>query len=196
MEIKAIVISSPNYKYLLRGFYHLWHKYCDIPISKEIITSEPRDNWCKDVLEGIKDLDCTDILVALEDYYLQKPYDKEQFAYLINQKYDKIDLQGQVNYFEHYGEGGHVVASNSACYRRSLQMSIWKKEYLIQCLKDATNPWSFELTPKSNDNKKIIGLAHNTFFYSNIMLKGSMMNYELDHLNKEDRIVINDLLKK
>ena len=184
MKLHTLVISSPDYKYLLSGFFHQWNKYCcDIPIIDTCITE--KENWCKSVYKHIQYIDCSHILLSLEDYYLTGPYNKNNYNYLISNHADKYDLVAQVAYWKHYNELDYLVADNNAQYRRSLQLSIWTKDYLMYSLLGVRTPWEFELA-HSNDDRKIIGMENHIFTYANLMLKGKLMDYEVNKLSKRD----------
>lgn len=183
-KLHTLVITSPNYKYLLNGFFKQWNKYCDIPIVDTCITE--KENWGKSVYNHIKNIECSHLLISLEDYYLIAPYNKNMYNYLLQNEADKYDLVAQVNYWKHYNELNYLVADSSAMYRRSLQLSIWSKDYILHCLEGIRTPWEFELN-NSYDGRKVIGLENHIFQYANLILKGEMMNYELDKLSTEDR---------
>jgi len=184
----SVCVSSKKYEDLIPGFLFLWNLYADLPIR--IVMTGERNQWCSDLFSFLQTLNDDSILVLLEDYWLRAPTDYGHLQRLQNEVEHgahKADLQGQVSFWPHDIEpNGMLLAKPSAQYRTSLQASIWQRDYLLRKLRNGTDPWSFELQDCAWDGARIVGMNTPTLFYTNIMFKGAVADYEVNQIKEDD----------
>ena len=185
----CLCVTSKNYKDLVPGFQFLWDRYARMPVT--ILETGDVNRWCAEIDSFLSGSTEQDILLILEDYYQIAPIDVCNLKVLqqaMDGGADKVDLQGQVQFFEHTVESnGMLLAHPAARYRASTQAAIWKKSYLQKKLRSgATTPWSFELQDCDYDGAKIYGLSTPTMLYCNMIYKGTVAGYEVDRIREND----------
>lgn len=135
----------------------------------EFISMGPKqesiDNWSKDIHSVIKN-DPNEYVIFMLDDFLPRDYINEEiFDFLFDKiKNDNnimrcglgIDLTGQLhNVIEKRDNFNVIELLEKAEYKVTTQISIWKKDLLLQYLYMSTNPWNFEVQNQAYEHKVI-----------------------------------------
>jgi hypothetical protein len=76
-------------------------------------------------------------------------------------------------------------------YQMSLQAAIWNRRNLLSLLRPGLNPWEVETQiDMKNQPFRVLGTRQNLVRYANLMLKGEVMNYELDRIPEPHRSTV------
>jgi hypothetical protein len=116
---------------------------------------------------------------GLEDYYLTENVDLGRLeladGLMSIGSVMKFDLTDDRTKFPHKDLGGYILSSQTARYRSSLQMALWKTEYFLRLLVPERTIWQFELMGEVecvNDGFDILGTRDGIVKYKNACLKG------------------------
>jgi hypothetical protein len=92
---------------------------------------------------------------------------------------------------EPWGHYDIIACDSDAMYEMSLQAAIWNRRNLLTLLRPGMNPWEVETqTDMQKQPYKVLGTRQNSIRYSNLMLKGEVVGYELDHITEHHREII------
>jgi glycosyltransferase involved in cell wall biosynthesis len=160
----VLVVSSDGYQDLWRPFFHLFRQYwpdCPFPVylgaqtargdfpGVETLLAGPAENWSGSLRYFLNELDCQNVLLLLEDFFLR---DKVSTANILAQLATLRKLGGTVlrlnpnppptiklRWWQGVGEQHRL-----APFRVSLQASLWDRKALLALLRDGESPWEFE----------------------------------------------------
>lgn len=121
------------------------------------------------------------ILYMQEDHYpISQPPDLAKLGNIIEEK-DLLRLQiSPVNqFYSLYGSEMPLFFHEKSKYLVSHQPSIWKKSFLLECLKPGENPWQneYEGTKRLNNDPKIWGkiAIYPCDWYKHMCVKGQVV---------------------
>lgn len=100
-----------------------------------------------------------------------------------------------------YGKGMHdvepwghydiIACDKDAMYQMSTQAAIWNRRNLLTLLRPGMNPWEVETqTDMEKQPYGVLGTRQFPVRYANLMLKGEVMDYELDRIPEPHRETI------
>jgi hypothetical protein len=171
-DLTLYIPTCDSYLFLVKPYTFLFNKFwnrpqkvvylgydkpkCDLPDNFDFITIGNDDdlkNWSSDLINFFNSIDdehfmvCTDDLF-LVDYTNFEVYDK-LLKYLDNPKVGRINVSRDTVNRPHKdfdtSEGLTIIeAKQSADYRISLSLSIWRRDYFLKNLKPGQTPWQFE----------------------------------------------------
>jgi hypothetical protein len=79
----------------------------------------------------------------------------------------------------------------------SLQAAIWNRKNFLDLLRPGLTPWEVELqTDMQTQPYRVLGSRQFPVRYANLMLKGEVVNYELEHIPEPHRSVIERWITK
>lgn len=166
----------------------------------------PKEKWSDGLIKFLGDFHDDVIVLMLEDYLLNRTVDCGGVATLAD--YMRQDKNGDVVRFdltmdrlsefaknvrdvEGWGHYDVITCDSDSMYNMSLQVSIWNRRNLLSLLKPGMNPWEVETqTDMVNQPYRVLGSRQNPVRYANLMLKGSVMDYELDKIPEPHRSTI------
>ncbi len=165
-KIASVLISScDNFSDCWDPYFHGLKKYWpDCPYDVYIITNyldikgdlvraikvgEDR-GWANNMLLALKYVKAPYILYTHEDFWIKTRVDTnviEDYIRLIEMdKADYVGLYpGSKPYIPFALDGRLNVISDSALYRTSLQVALWRKKVLEDLIVEGENPWQFEI---------------------------------------------------
>lgn len=172
-----LLVHSCDSRLWLRKY---WERYFDKSgwyIQVEWITGDEEfSDRLIDVL-----LHTTDEYVwyTLDDYFIVEPIDWDYYENLIIHLHaDVLRLQPNVQHnslpyrFEVHGE--LLKQTKGSAYTMSMQTSIWRKSYFLECLTPGLDPWELEHTkPKLGNVYFVPGLP---FWYVDTVRRGEIMD--------------------
>lgn len=136
-------------------------------------------NWCMGLRDFLGRISDEYFILMLDDYYVMN-VDRELLdkacEYIKRDNVCKVDLSGSVAGFANkVYDQFFYQAKQDAQYRSSLQMAIWKRDYLKSlCPKDGS-AWHFEIIGQQlacNDNAIILGGQKPIVTYLNLLRRG------------------------
>ncbi len=122
----------------------------DFPNVADFAPVETDLSWGSSLRSFLQQIDCENVLIMLEDFFLLEAVATEQvLAHLATlREFDGRVLRLSPNSPPTIKLDGHPEIAEYhrlAPFRVSLQASIWKKQALLALLKDGESPWKFEL---------------------------------------------------
>jgi hypothetical protein len=147
LEVNYIGFKKPDFDLYSKN--HIFHS---IAPSQEGGASK----WSKYIYDFMKDIEDDLVIFLIDDYWLCKEpiIDMINIAQEIMQNNDSIgrfdltfDSQVEKTIVSTSEHGKYSIGSrhSMSMYRISTQPSIWKKDYLLDILKNERSPWEFEL---------------------------------------------------
>lgn len=167
----------------------------------------PSDMWSDGLIRSLEAINDELIVLMLEDYLLQRGVDHEGVASLANWMHDhpdalRMDLTADRLYGmnmkdkEAWGRHDIVECSKDAPYQMSLQAAIWNRRNLLATLRPGLSAWAVETQiDMTNCPYGIYGTRQWPVRYANLILKGSVMDYELDRIPQPHRDTIRRWIK-
>ncbi len=150
---------------------------------KYIWGSEAFTDQLKNALEKISD---KYVFYMLDDFFIRFPIEFNKYIGMAKSK-DALRLQPgvQINSlpYRFKREGELLRQLPDSEYKISLQSSIWRREYFLECLKPGIDPWSLELSNCKLGN--VYWVPHLPRWYIDATLKGV--------LRSEAKKMINDI---
>lgn len=123
---------------------------CDF-LNIQTINSVENLDWSKRLRLCLEKIDSDYILFFLEDFFLMTPVDNTIFGcayeYMKNHKnVGVINFKSHVDWIKKgsYGEFFTCVKRRTKKYRISTLTGLWRKTFLLKCLRDGEDPWEFE----------------------------------------------------
>ena len=174
MSYKIIVMSCDKNYDLWKPFYlcmeKYWKNHPEIIYSTETITNPyyktickdiPISGWTKRVYETVKDLECDNVLLMVDDLFIRQPVNNELIDSLqdyiggiiaglnLEKSFDNgdIKLDNLVSIRNHYGK-----------WKTSVMCQMWNKKALLDIFNCEKDAWTFE---KDNESKNYIFLISN-----------------------------------
>lgn len=166
MSFKIVVMSCDKNKDLFVPFHYCMEKYWKDhpeiiystetetnPFYKTIHFNYPINQWTKRVYDTIKDLECDNILLMIDDLFIRNYVDNN----LINSLEDYIGgIIGALN-FERSFDKGDIPLDDKVClrnhygkYKTSVMCQLWTKNAILDIFNCEKDPWTFE----SDNNSK------------------------------------------
>ena len=133
------------------------------------------ESWSSYILNILKDIKDEYIIFSLDDYLLSKDLNIKNFNYLLenlkqNIKYisAELSISPEEKYDQNNIENQIYIYPDNYSFSVNTQWRIWKREFLLEVLKETTHPWSFEI-----DGSKYLNDSN----YSSITHSLSVLNY-------------------
>ena len=159
-----------------------------------IINTGPEISWSRKVREALGKIEEDYILFLLEDYFLTQHIENKMI--LEDAEFLQSHNAGYLSYFPVKGmesseKKGIAVITEDNIYGKVLQPSLWKKDYLMQCLYDDDfSAWEFENRQKISNSKRVLGIDYCTSYFPikwvNGILQGKWFGPSINYLKKID----------
>jgi len=168
----------------------------------------PKERWSDGLIRFLQDYHDDVFVLLLEDYLLCRTVDHNGINTLadymrFHDDVVRLDLTTDRLYgkgmhdVEPYGHYDIIACDKDAMYEISLQAAIWNRRNLLTLLKPNMNPWEVETqTDMVKQPYRVLGTRQFPVRYANLMLKGEVMDYELERIPEEHRLVINQWIKR
>lgn len=222
--MKIIVTTCDTHRHLVCPFAHQWNKYASsLPVTVLYATEPPTDllhnftcvsggaqygkwsGWFKRYLESIDD---EIIMLALEDFWLVKPVDikrfKAAYTYMVKHpEYHRMELSFiRCDYGEDvhphvpHKDKGYLFCPSEANWLASTQPSFWRRQFLIDVLRDGEDIWTFENEGSNRlrfSDMKTLAVEPPLIWHDIGVHGGRVYEYDLQHMSTEDRQELKDL---
>lgn len=170
----------------------------------------PKEMWSDGLIRFLQDYPDDVFVLMLEDYLLQRTVDHNGIGTLTqymmldrNKDVVRLDLTAD----RLYGKGtrdvdawGHydiIACDKDAMYEMSLQTAIWNRRNLLKLLRIGMTPWEVEIqTDMTQQPYRVLGTRQYPIRYANLMLKGSVVDYELERIPEPHKEIIERWIKK
>jgi len=162
----------------------------------------PKEMWSNGLIRFLQDFNDDIFVLMLEDYLLCRTADCAGVSTLANYMRQQDDvvrfdltadrLHGQgMHDIESFGHYDIIACDKDAPYEMSLQAAIWNRRHLLSLLKSNLDPWQVEMyIDMTSQPFRVLGSRQWLVRYSNLMLKGEIMDYELEHIPEPHRSVV------
>lgn len=164
----------------------------------------PKEKWSDGLIRFLQDYQDDVFVLLLEDYLLCRTVDHQGVAtlaeYMMMQKNHDVvrfDLTADRLYakgmrdIEPWGHYDIIACDKDAMYEMSLQAAIWNRRNFLKLLRPGMNPWEVETqTDMTNQPYRVLATRQWPVRYANLMLKGQVVEYELEHIPEPHRTFI------
>lgn len=190
MNLAVVICACDKYSFVWNGWYYYFKKYWDIncnvyflnetkdinfPGVKQIKVNIPDVNiWTKRIRESIKQIPENNIFFLLEDYFLIKKFEKKEFEKIFNAfnviNADALRVKDIARFYTIHDTEFYVNNVNLkkfdpySKYLISYSPNIWKKSFLLECVKHDENPWENEIVRSA----KMRGGNYNIYIYEKL----------------------------
>jgi len=203
MNLAVAVCGCDKYSFVWNGWYHYFKKYWNIDCPIYFLNEEKNINfpgiqqikvnipdvniWTKRVRESIKQIPEDNIFFLLEDMFLNKQFEKKEFERIYNAfeiiNADALRIKDIAYFYTVHDTKFFVNGVNLkkfdpfSEYLISYSPNIWKKSFLLECIKHDESPWYSEVTRSA----KMRGGDYNIYIYEkldwfvNVLLRGKVI---------------------
>jgi hypothetical protein len=219
MSFRPVITTSDRYLHLLPGFCHQWNQYTDglhativylndappmpLPDNFDLIASPARfHDWSGSLANALDRMHDEIVLLGLEDYWLSGPVDWVEMGKAVRYityapDVKRIDLTQDRAAFPHVMRDGYyqaVIDPNAVQYVLSTQFSLWRRDWLIHCLRlsDAVIPPQFEVEVSriaAKEQPVILGTGTRVLpcHGDGVVWNGRVHDLHLEYLTPEDQ---------
>ena len=202
MNLAVVINTTDKYSFLWDGWWHYFKKNFkpDYPVYflnekkdinfplKQIKVDIPEmELWTKKLRESIKQIPEDNLFVLLEDMFITKRFDKKEFENIYNTfkilNADALRIKRAKSKYTTlhdtmFNANGVKIKKldQHSRYLIAYTPNIWKKSFLLECLKVDESPWENE----TMGSKRIEGKGYNIYSYlkpdwwSNVCRKGNL----------------------
>jgi hypothetical protein len=185
--MKYYIFSHPDTYWVLPIFFHQWSKYRYSDYFEPVVlcyqypdvkyqwadyismgSPGGASRWCEDIREVIKEAD-QKFVFSLDDFIPIHPVNERNLELSYKLEYDKFNLfKTPREYRTHHIRDDLYKYYDNTPYRISTQVSVWKRDYMLQFLKDGWSPWDFEVegSKLSKGNGDIYTTAEGVVYYN------------------------------
>lgn len=170
----------------------------------------PKQKWSNGLISFLKAYQDDIFILLLEDYLMCRTVDHTGIGTLANymsmpdnRDVVRFDLTADRLYgkgmrdIEAYGHYDIIACDKDAMYEMSLQAAIWNRRNLLNLLRPDMNPWEVEIqTDMTQQPYRVLGTRQMPVRYANLMLKGEVVNYELERIPEPHRSAIERWIKR
>jgi hypothetical protein len=168
----------------------------------------PKKMWSDGLIKFLLAMNDDVFVLMLEDYLLRRTVDHQGIMTLadymrINQDVVRFDLTNDrlnaenMHDVEPWGHYDIIACEKNSMYEMSLQAAIWNRKNFLELLRPGLTPWEVELqTDMQTQPYRVLGSRQWLVRYSNLMLKGEIMDYELEHIPEPHRSIIERWLQR
>jgi len=209
MNLAVVINTTDKYSFLWDGWWHYFknwdHDYpvyflnekkdINFPVKQIKIDIPELNLWTKKLRESIKQIPEDNLFVLLEDHFITRKFNKKEFENIYNMfKTLNADALRIMNAISKYAtvhdtmfktNGVRIKKLNEhSRYLIAHSPNIWKKSFLLECLKVDESPWNNEI----KGSHRLEGKNHNIYSY---VKNGWYVNtYKKGNLTSEGKKII------
>lgn len=182
MSLAVVINTTDKYSHIWDAWYYHFCKHWrhDFPVYflnekkditypfKQIKVDIPEKHlWTKKLRESVKQIPEDDLFILLEDLLFTDSFEKGEFEYIYQcfliGCLDAMRIQPKSKYTTIHETKLPKISKldQHSDYLIAHTPNIWKKEFLLECIKVDEDPWSNEI----NGTKRIQGKGYNIFHY-------------------------------
>lgn len=211
-QVTLLIPSCNKYKYLWDNHLKLEKRFqcfsqlgCPIKIVAEETTVD--GTWRERMMVAVSEVTTPYVFMQQDDHYPRKSYTEfdllSHLYFMQRGNFDKLKFscepKGGGNPYKPYNVtkhedfllGEYAIFGPKSKYKNSIEPSIWKTDYLAECLDitGAGSPWKFESGNNTPENPRIAilpGGKHGDFHWLHIVKGGQLINKE-GYLNLKEQ---------
>jgi hypothetical protein len=212
-NLTVLIGGYDPYESVWHNFFKLYKKYWHISCKSIFATNQTirdveniqfvatgTDIWSNKIIKAIDQIDTKYTFFILDDYFLTEPLTFEEIKLHIDflEEYNANKIM--LDYFcrhltlidpiQYTNRIIYKLSTNSD-YLTSVQPSIWKTDYLRQCLHTNWNAWQFEIEGtkklKGTDSKTYL-MVRDTKPYWNAVVKGKKVTTGWDMIKNNENL--------
>jgi hypothetical protein len=136
-------------------------------------------SWSSNLIKLIKSIPEQNLLFFMDDAPLSKEVDMNKFdnalSAFVSENMDYLNLKSSPSPNLNLKKDFGLLAPNTD-YRTSIVPSLWKKEILIELLRENESAWEFEIfgSKRSKSFKNFFSLNSSVFEFDHIIVKGKI----------------------
>jgi len=189
MNLAIIINTTDKYSHIWDAWYYYFKKYWNYnypiyflnekknisyPFKQIKVDISEKDLWTKKLRESIKQIPEDNIFLILEDLFFIKTFKKNEFERIYNAfkiiNADALRIKDIARFYTIHDTHFFVNGTNLkkfdsfSEYLISYSPNIWKKSFLLECIKYDENPWRNEI----NGSKRIQNKNLNIYIYEKL----------------------------
>jgi len=182
MDLAIVINTTDKYSHIWDVWYHYfkkhWHsdlpvyflnekKDIDYPFTQIKVDIPEKHLWTKKLRESVKQIPENNLFILLEDLLFTNDFDRGEFEFIYQQFLllgaDAMRIQSESKYTSVH-QTSHIRIVKLDQHSRYLiahTPNIWKKDFLLECIKVDEDPWSNEI----HGTQRIQGEGYNIYHY-------------------------------
>lgn len=177
-----MVNTTDKYSHIWDRWYYYFKKHWDVnlpiyflnekkdilfPFTQIKVDIPEKNLWTKKFRESVKQIPESNLFVLLEDLFLTDGFREGELEWIYKlfytNNFDAIRVQPKSKYTITYPTAFKRVRrlAEESQYLICHQPNIWKKEFLLECIKEDEDPWANEV----KGTKRIQGKGVNIYHY-------------------------------
>jgi len=181
MNLAIVVNTTDKYSYIWDAWYHYYKKYwtLELPVYflnetlditypfKQIKINIPEvELWTKKLRESIEQIPEDNLFILLEDLLFTDGFYPGEFEsiyqYFLNADADALRIQPKSKYTTTISTmfSNVVKLTQDSEYLIAHTPNIWKKEFLLKCIKHDEDPWTNEIIGTKRIQNKGFNIYH------------------------------------
>jgi hypothetical protein len=174
MNLSVLVHTFSKYSFLWEGMVRdlqrnwpdrsMLYFGTDIPCENDVhfynlpnrtILYSGRGEWSNRLIALLRQIPTEYVLYLQEDHYIKKPPPlSEAMQIMTDLELLRLQISPVIQYYSLESHGNTLFFHNTSKYLVSHQPSIWKKSFLLECLRPGQNPWQNEYAGTRRLNKR------------------------------------------
>ena len=172
-----LLVHSCDSRLWLKPHWERYFKKSGWDIEYKYILGEGEfSDQLKEELSAITD---EYIWYTLDDFFIAEPIDWNKYeAMAMDMKMDALRVQPNVGYdalpYRFKWEGDLLKQLPHSEYTMTMQCSIWRREYFLECLTPGLNPWELERASIGDKFGDVYFVPRLPFWYKDCVRKGAL----------------------
>ena len=192
-RLAVLVVSCDNYSDLWKPFFSLfWLFWSDCPFDVYLLSNNTNPaipqvksllvgddiSWSNSLQKGLSLLKEDYVLLFLDDLFLLEPVKTKEvlevFSWAVESDINYVRMNPMRNKPDESLDESIGILSKGAIYRTSTVVSVWKKNVLLDLLKDGESAWDFEVygSIRSDKYDRFYASWKDYFTITNAVIKG------------------------
>ena len=217
-NITLLIGTCDKYSFLWENFKTLQTKYIDLPDSPKVVFTESLDfgegytmshlqnpHWSNLLKDALDKVTTEFVFFVLEDYFFVKKITSDDFSQ-ITEAMDKHSLSKFMfvapDGMTHLTAapmrpitnlsmpGNHFLQHIGSQYLTSVQPSVWRTDYLRECVKKDWNPWQFEIegSKERAGHMQSTALYFTDIIFFNVVKQGFTANPGWEEVKEKENL--------
>ena len=185
-----------NWQYNYPVYFLNEKKDIDFPVEQIRVNIPEVELWTKKLRESIEQIPENNIFLLLEDHFIIKKFKKNEFERIYNAfeiiNADALRIKDIARFYtihdtEFFVNGINLKKFDTYSeYLISHSPNIWKKSFLLECIKYDESPWDSEIkdSERISDKKWNIYIYEKLDWYVNVLRQGKATSEGQKLINK------------
>jgi hypothetical protein len=198
-ELAVVIVTCDKYQWIWDTWYYYFKKYwgveCPVyfcnetiemnyPDIKQILVDIPgAKKWTKRLRESVKQIPEKHLFILMEDILFNKNIDElfvELYALFRQREADALRIRykptiADIRHTTSWVQGKRLkMLSQRSKYLASFSPNIWRKSYLLKCLRKDESIWRCELSGRMRNKGQAVYDYEEPNWYVNAVIKGEV----------------------